>query len=186
MTSGGPGHSPLRVRPALLCLFLALATLLVDVRTPLGVAGGVPYIAAVFASLYTMSRGFVLSVAAGCSALTLIGYFLSPPGGATWIVLFNRGLALFAIWVTVVAGLRYSRIKIELIRITQMWHKEALKEVALLKSLLPICAWCKKIRDDRGYWLEVEEYIADHSDSEFTHSVCPDCARTVGQDLGAR
>jgi len=54
--------------------------------------------------------------------------------------------------------------------------KEALQAVKLLSGLLPICASCKKIRDDNGYWSEVENYISQHSDADFTHGYCPDCA----------
>lgn len=53
--------------------------------------------------------------------------------------------------------------------------QNALAEVKRLSGMLPICAGCKKIRDDRGYWLQVEEYISEHSEAEFTHSMCPDC-----------
>jgi DNA-binding response OmpR family regulator len=54
--------------------------------------------------------------------------------------------------------------------------REALARVKTLSGLLPICAWCKKIRDDKGYWNHVEAYIADHSEADFTHGICPDCA----------
>ena len=55
--------------------------------------------------------------------------------------------------------------------------QEALLEVRRLSGLLPICISCKKIRDDRGYWSRVEEYISKHSKARFTHGYCPDCAR---------
>lgn len=57
--------------------------------------------------------------------------------------------------------------------------KQALNAVKLLSGLLPICAACKKIRDDNGYWSEVENYIRLHSDAEFTHGYCPECADHV-------
>ncbi len=50
-------------------------------------------------------------------------------------------------------------------------------DVQNLHRILPICAWCKKIRDDRQLWLSVEEYIATHSDADFSHSICPECAQ---------
>jgi len=52
-----------------------------------------------------------------------------------------------------------------------------LGEVKTLSGLLPICAYCKKIRDDKGYWNKLEDYIGKHSSANFTHSVCPDCAK---------
>lgn len=68
--------------------------------------------------------------------------------------------------------------------------QEALAEVRKLSGLLPICLSCKKIRDDRGYWNRVEEYIQKYSRAKFTHGYCPDCARKFmqgfrgGVDLG--
>jgi CheY-like chemotaxis protein len=53
--------------------------------------------------------------------------------------------------------------------------REALAHVKTLKGLLPICADCKKIRDDKGYWSQVESYVERHSEANFTHGLCPDC-----------
>ena len=55
--------------------------------------------------------------------------------------------------------------------------REALREVKTLTGLLPICAWCKKIRHDDGYWRGIETYFAEHSDVTLTHGICPDCAQ---------
>ncbi len=55
--------------------------------------------------------------------------------------------------------------------------QDALANVKTLKGLLPICAWCKKIRDDKGYWTKVETYIREHSDASFTHGICPECLK---------
>jgi len=57
--------------------------------------------------------------------------------------------------------------------------KEALAEVKALSGLLPICASCKSIRNDQGYWQQIEAYIKEHSEAEFSHSVCPECARKL-------
>jgi PAS domain S-box-containing protein len=61
--------------------------------------------------------------------------------------------------------------------------QEALAEVKQLSGLLPICASCKKIRDDKGYWNQIEEYILDHSEAEFSHSICPDCMKKLYPDV---
>lgn len=53
--------------------------------------------------------------------------------------------------------------------------EEALAEVKTLSGLLPICAWCKRIRDTDGHWYQMEEYIHSHTDASFTHGICPDC-----------
>jgi PAS domain S-box-containing protein len=52
---------------------------------------------------------------------------------------------------------------------------EALTKIKTLRGLLPICASCKKIRDDRGYWKKIESYICEHTEAQFTHGICPDC-----------
>jgi PAS domain S-box-containing protein len=61
--------------------------------------------------------------------------------------------------------------------------QEALANVKSLSGLLPICASCKKIRDDQGYWSQVESYIQKHSDATFTHGMCPDCLKKWYPDL---
>ena len=73
-------------------------------------------------------------------------------------------------------------------RTTQLEEKNILLEATLaniktLKSLLPICSCCKKIRDDKGYWSQVDTYIKEHTDTEFSHSVCPECIKTLYPDL---
>jgi phosphoserine phosphatase RsbU/P len=60
---------------------------------------------------------------------------------------------------------------------------EALASVKHLQGLLPICAYCKKIRDDRNYWQQLESYITDHSEARFSHGICPDCMKGVMQQL---
>jgi PAS domain S-box-containing protein len=57
--------------------------------------------------------------------------------------------------------------------------QDALADVKLLSGLVPICANCKKIRDDQGYWTQIESYIQDRSDAKFSHSICPDCAQIL-------
>lgn len=62
-------------------------------------------------------------------------------------------------------------------------HKEkletALSEVKTLGGLLPICANCKKIRDDKGYWNQIESYISEHSEAIFSHGMCPECTKEL-------
>ena len=59
----------------------------------------------------------------------------------------------------------------------------ALKEIKTLAGLLPICASCKKIRDDKGYWNQIEGYIQQHSNAQFSHAICPACAKKLYPDL---
>jgi len=55
--------------------------------------------------------------------------------------------------------------------------ESALADVKVLRGLLPICSACKKIRDDKGYWNQIEVYVEEHSDAMFSHGICPECAR---------
>ncbi len=72
------------------------------------------------------------------------------------------------------------RILAENAKVELIGHlQEALDRVNLLSGMLPICASCKKIRDDKGYWNQIETYIRDHSDVEFSHGICPDCAKKL-------
>ncbi|MDO9209343.1 MAG: GAF domain-containing protein [Deltaproteobacteria bacterium] len=61
--------------------------------------------------------------------------------------------------------------------------QKALSEVKKLKGIFPICASCKKIRDDKGYWRQIEAYIRDHSEAEFSHGICPDCMKKLYGDF---
>jgi len=83
-------------------------------------------------------------------------------------------LALFLVFAVIAARLRddtreQERLNGEL--------QAALAEVRTLSGILPICAWCKKIRDENGNWQKLESYIKSHSEAEFTHGICPECAQ---------
>ncbi len=57
--------------------------------------------------------------------------------------------------------------------------QKALSEIKTLSGMLPICSSCKKIRDDKGYWNQIEAYIHEHSEAVFSHSLCPECAKKL-------
>lgn len=61
--------------------------------------------------------------------------------------------------------------------------RTALDEIKVLRGIVPICSFCKKIRDDQGYWNQLEAYIRDHSEAEFSHGICPECARRHYPDM---
>jgi transcriptional regulator with GAF, ATPase, and Fis domain len=89
-------------------------------------------------------------------------------------------------------GKRYEKVLVEFKELIELHLslldkneqlKAALAEVNMLRGMLPICSFCKNVRDDRGYWNQIESYIQRHSDAKFTHSVCPECAKTHYPDL---
>jgi hypothetical protein len=63
--------------------------------------------------------------------------------------------------------------------------EQSLAQIKTLRGLLPVCASCKKIRDDSGYWNQMESYIEAHSDADFSHSICPDCLTKLYPDYAA-
>jgi len=69
-----------------------------------------------------------------------------------------------------------NRMEIEKEKHMEQLHK-ALNEIKTLRGILPICSYCKKIRDDKGYWEQVEVYINKYSDVDFSHSICPECMK---------
>lgn len=87
------------------------------------------------------------------------------------------GLTLFLTDITErrLAALERERLITEL--------QQALADVKTLSGMLPICSNCKKIRDDKGYWNQIESYISKHSDTVFSHSICPECAQKLYPDL---
>jgi hypothetical protein len=61
--------------------------------------------------------------------------------------------------------------------------QKALAEIKTLRGFLPICSHCKKIRDDKGYWNQIESYIQKHSETKFSHGICPECAKKYYSDM---
>ena len=61
--------------------------------------------------------------------------------------------------------------------------QDALADIKTLSGLVPICANCKKIRDDKGYWMQLEGYLQEHSHAKFSHGVCPDCMQKLYPDF---
>ena len=133
-----------------------------DLYLPLGVAVPMVYVGPILISLWLPHRLFTIGAAAAGTLLTLIGFFISPAGGVAWMVLANRSLAVAVMWMT--AGL-------------VLLHKQAKEDIKTLRGWIAMCASCKKIRDDQGFWQGLEQYVEEHSQVLFTHSLCPSCTR---------
>ena len=86
--------------------------------------------------------------------------------------------ALIAVVMVVLGALVFVKITdpiLERLRETVLNLETALREVRTLRGILPICSFCKRIRNDQGYWDQVESYVSEHTDANFSHGVCPDC-----------
>lgn len=164
------------------CVILLVSIFFLDLSIAPGVAVGVLYVVVVLLSLWTPHNRVTLIFSLVASLLIITVFLYKPTIVEMWKVVFNRGIALFAVWVTAILGI--TRKKIEQQR--DMIHRErdkAIREVRILRGFLPICSSCKKIRDDRGYWTQIEGYIKEHSEAEFTHSICPECAEKLYPDF---
>ena len=162
----------------LICGLLMVFILFLDLSLPLGVAMGIIYIVVVLISLWSPQNKFTMLVAIACSVFTIGAFFYKPVVTEMWKAIFNRSISVFAIWVTASLGLQR--------KITEQKREQALRErekaladVRILRGLLPICASCKKIRDNQGYWVQIEGYIRDHSEAEFSHGMCQECAKKL-------
>ncbi len=157
---------------------------LLDYETGYEIGLSVFYLGPILLCVWFISRraGVLMSL---CSAVTmgvtmyLTGYVAGvghPRGYITDLWTLFLRLSFYLIVVFLVSSLKQSfdeqgKLVLEL--------KKALDEIKTLSGFLPICASCKKIRDDKGYWNEVEKYVTDHSDAQFSHGLCPECAEKL-------
>ncbi len=162
----------------IICASLVIFILFLDLSIPLGVAMGVPYMAVVLISLRSPHKKTTIFVAVICSFLTIGVFLYKPPVDEMWKVVFNRFLALFAIWVTALLGFQ-RKMDVEKREEAVNQREKALEDLRVLHGLLPICASCKKIRDDNGYWTQIEIYIKAHSEADFSHGICPECTKEL-------
>jgi hypothetical protein len=94
------------------------------------------------------------------------------PSPLIWVWNFAGRFALQTAFAWILASLR-EEIAAQRRLVTEL--HAALDQVARLQELLPICAWCKKIRDDTGYWKQLDLFMQEHDYAKFTHGICPDC-----------
>lgn len=151
---------------------LVVAVFCLDLLVPLGSEISFFYLLpVVFLALWSSPKQSlaVTGIAGFASILMAVGFLLSLPGNA-WTGITNRSYALVVIAATVALS---------------VVRKRAEEDVKVLHGLLPICSYCKKIRDDRGYWQQVERYIAARSEADFSHGMCPDCGSKHFPDIAA-
>lgn len=142
---------------------LVLAIFILDLFTPAGITIPLLYTIPLLFALLIPDRRFFLSVVAVATILTPLGFYLSPPGGVVWMGIVNRTMAVLALGI--VAGF-YWRLK-------------------SLQALLPFCSACQKVRDDRGYWKQLELYLEEHSGTQFSRGLCPTCVQKEAKALSA-
>lgn len=152
---------------------LACIIFTIDLLLPLGVAVGVLYTILVLLSMWSPHRWFIFCVAAIVSVLTVLAFFLDP-GEANWMALSNRVLSLFTIWIAAVLSFLLKRDQQERERLI-LDLQDSIEHIKTLRGLLPVCVSCKKVHNGQGYWKSLDAYVAEHSEAQITHGICPDC-----------
>ena len=165
----------------IIIFILAILFFTIGTRVELGVAWGIAYISVVLLSYRLSQRGYIMGFAVLCSAFTILGYFLAPRGGEFWKVITNRVLSLYAIWVTAILLFHRKKREDERERVIRELE-EARTKIKILSGFLPTCSSCKKIKDESGDWKQMEAYISEHSEAEFSHGLCPACAMKLYPD----
>ncbi len=133
-----------RRRVVIAAVVLAGFVFIFDIILPLGVAGGVPYVAVVLISLWSPKRSDVFAMALICTALTVLGYFVSPAGGEFWKVFTNRALAVFALWVTALVGVGRMRAESAL--------RSSANQLAEAQGIAHLGHWRLDLTKDDLYW----------------------------------
>jgi len=170
-------------RKMMLWVSLAMAVLLIDWITPLGVNEAMLYAIVVLLSASANERRLTVALASLATILIGVGFVISPPGASLWVAITNRCLTILLVWLA--AAVMVRRIRAERERDAALRnHESAQAHISLLHGLLPICAWCKQIREENGRWVKLESYISQHSGASFTHSICPDCKERVLKKRG--
>ncbi len=130
-----------------------------------------------------VSRFFVSII-----AFPLLYLYIARQSRRADVVIENRPvLAILKQIADIKQELNLAQKEIERRKAAESALQKALSEVKTLRGFIPICSGCKKIRDDQGFWQQIEMYIRDHSDAEFSHGLCPECIKIYfpGIDPGA-
>ncbi len=125
---------------------------------------------------WTVSLRVAAVSSAGCVLVWAIVDYFGRPEPRLWQSLWNIGIQ-FGVFLTLTYVLSKIRKGIDEQNRLNKELQAALAEVKMLSGLLPMCAWCRRIRDDNGDWVQLEWYVVSHSQASFTHGICPSCAQ---------
>ena len=154
---------------------LTLIVALLDYFTRNELQVSVLYLVPIALASWKLTRGEAVFVASFSALIWFVAETAALHQTTTvWIPFLNM-LALFGVFLTVALILSALREAFAEQKRLIRELEEALGRVKTLTGLLPMCSWCKKVRDDHGYWQAVEAYIHEHSNVEVTHGICPEC-----------
>ena len=163
-----PSHSVSKVHVIVQVVALTVVFTL-DLAVPPGVGIAMLYAMLVLLAGWWMDRRAMLMVAGGSTVLVMLPLIISHRDTIGGVLVMNHFLAMATIWVTCAMVLV---------------HKQREEKVKRLTGLLPMCSLCKKVRDDKGLWSQVEQYFEEHhADLQFTHGLCPACSKQLYPEL---
>jgi hypothetical protein len=166
-------------RKVVLTVIAAFAVLVLDTVTPPGLAVWLLQVVLIWIATLWADREQLLAIAAISATFIVLGFWWSPrTGPVMWVDQCNVFISLGTVSALTLTCLR-QRATEDAHRKAKQEFAEAQETVHILHGLLPICAWCKKIRNEAGSWEHCENYIHDHSHVEFTHGICQECAARV-------
>jgi K+-sensing histidine kinase KdpD len=179
------GFLPHRTRAFLLVTSLLLILLigLVDYATGYEVSLSIFYLLPIGLTTWFVKKAYGVASAVLSAVVWLLAELaLHHPYSALLIPYWNALVRLGFFLIVVAILSRLERAFGEQRRLIGEL-RAAIDKVNTLSGLLPICASCKKIRDDQGYWNQLEAYLQEHSGIEFSHGICPECARKLYPEL---
>ena len=135
-----------------------------------------------FAAWFIEKRAAIVIAFISAATWFIADYFLATHYSSSFYSFWNSALGLiaFLLIAVLIATIRRS-LDHEKKVTAELQH--SLDHIKRLSGMLPICASCKKIRNDKGYWEQIEHYIAERSETEFTHGLCPECAKRLYPEL---
>jgi hypothetical protein len=143
---------------------LVAGIFILDLFIPRGVLIPVLYTVPLLLALQAKEWWVFLLAAVAATVLTIVGFFISVEvgveSGVYWMAVVNRSLAVITF---AVAAAFYAQ------------HKRVEGRLHSLQAMLPYCSACKKVRDDRGYWKQLELYLEEHAVTHFNRGLCPEC-----------
>ena len=179
---GTEGRSALRVTAALLASVVAV----IDHVTGSELGFFVFYFLPILLLAWGDERSASIIAAGACAALWLAVEWTAGRPYSSYLFLIWNALIRLVAFVAFAAVLSRLRAVFDREKLLTASLQQTLDEIRELKGLLPICASCKSIRNDDGYWETIEQYVRAHSKADFSHGICPECFQKLYPEIHAR
>jgi len=163
---------------------LALSLLILDLSVKGNATGALYPILVLSAAWAPVSREIVSQAVLG-TLLAVLGYLYGSASPAPEVMIPGRALVVLAVWLTAPFAFLVRDVWTRQSRRVAELEAVVARERAITEALLPMCAWCKRIRNGDASWERIEAWLRDEAGTQVTHGICPDCARRAYPDLWA-